>query len=105
MSAFFFYTAVALCEDPGQILHATRNGTTGPLPIGSVLTYTCHAGYHGGRTITCGYWATWSTLTLCQPTVVVRVLTSIQSFSAENCVNSDYKWNLSLNFNTLCKLE
>ena len=62
----FFYTAVRVCEDPGQILHATRDGATGPQALGSVLYYTCNAGYHGGGSITCGYWATWSTLPICQ---------------------------------------
>ena len=55
-----------MCKDPGQILHGTRNGTTGPLPVGSVLTYTCNSGYYGGGSIICGYWATWSRVPICQ---------------------------------------
>ena len=55
---------VVYCVDPGEVTFAVRQGTATSFPSGTLMNYTCIAGYIGGGTMTCQN-GTWSALPTC----------------------------------------
>ena len=59
------------CGDPPEVPNATRDRGSGPFPVGTVVTYTCHADFDGWGYITCQPNGQWS---LQRPTCTGMVL-------------------------------